>query len=365
MTIQLSGQATDFPRTSGQTCWQSPANIALVKYWGKYPVQIPMNPSLSFVLKGSVVKICMDYSIDPDSPFELVSFSLNGQVNDIFKSRIDNYLEGLVPFFPFLKHAQIHIDSESSFPHSAGIASSAAAFSALALCVCSIEAEISGKAPGTEAFLRRASFMARLGSGSACRSIYDGMVLWGKTEQLPGSSDEYAVKLEIRHVHRRFMKMKDAVLIVDSGTKKVSSSAGHALMHHHPYREQRKEQASANLGRLLNALQRGEMPLFGEIIEDEALNLHSLMMSSSPGYILMHPNTIRLLEKIREFRRETRAHAYFTLDAGPNIHLIYPESDAAQVIPFIRDELTSLCRDGRWIDDGMGTGPERIAHGSK
>lgn len=359
MTNQSISQKTGLPKASGRICWQSPANIALVKYWGKYPLQIPMNPSLSFVLKESVVKICMDYLIDPGSPFQLVSFLLNGQVNAVFKSRIQKYLESLVPFFPFLQHAQLHIDSESSFPHSAGIASSAAAFSALALCICSIEETIGREAADGDEFLRKASFISRLGSGSACRSLYDGMVLWGKTDLQAGSSDDFAIRLGESKVHRSFLNIKDSVLIVNSDRKKVSSSAGHALMHHHPYREQRKEQASANLKKLLNALEKGDMSLFGKVIENEALSLHSLMMSSNPGYILMHPNTIRLLEKIRDFRTETGIQAYFTLDAGPNIHLLYSEADATHVIPFIKDELAGLCQNGRWIDDGMGPGPQK------
>lgn len=348
------------PKISGQICWESPANIALVKYWGKYSVQLPINPSLSFVLRHSVVKICMEYHIDPKNRFQLISFSLNDHPRDDFASRIQGYLSSLVPWFTFLKHAQISIQSQSTFPHSAGIASSAAAFSALALCLCSIEAEINHNTTDHAGFLKKASFVARLGSGSACRSVYDGFALWGNTKLLKASSDEYAVRLDEAMVHNGFRHLKDSILIVDSRTKKVSSSDGHALMQQHPFREKRIEQANRNLETLVLSMKTGDIKTFGEIIENEALGLHGLMMSSNPGYILMRPNTIRLLELIRDFRHDTGTPLFFTLDAGPNIHVIYHENDTGQVVPFIRSELAKYCEDGRWIDDSKGDGPKRL-----
>ncbi len=358
MKQRSDNEKSVFKAAQGSVSWKSPANIAIVKYWGKYPVQLPMNPSLSFVLKNSVVKIRMDYDINPADHFTLAHFSINGNQNDAFKKRITAYLEGLTEHFPFLQHTRLRIESTSTFPHSAGIASSAAAFSALALCLCSIEAEIrSGK---SVEFFRKASFMARLGSGSACRSVYDGMVVWGKTPYLPGSSDEYAVRLDDQSVHPDFFSLRDAILIVDSRQKKVSSSEGHALMHQHPYRSARKNQAENNLKRLLNAVKEGDFHTFGEIAENEALSLHSLMMSSDPGYTLMHPNSLRLIEKIRDFRRETNIPLYFTMDAGPNIHLLYPKEYSDRVVPLIRDELAERCEDREWIDDAMGRGPVNL-----
>ncbi len=346
----------------GAVSWESPANIAIVKYWGKYPVQLPMNPSLSFVLKNSVVRLRMEYHINPGDHFRLDHFSINGHQNDAFKKRIAGYLEGLDEFFPFLKHSRLRIQSTSTFPHSAGIASSAAAFSALALCLCSIESEISPEKPpaGSKEFFHSASFLARLGSGSACRSVYDGMVAWGRTPHLEGSSDEYAVRLDDQAVDPVFYTLRDTVLIVDSGEKNVSSSAGHALMQQHPYRSARKDQAENNLKQLLNALRQGDLHTFGEVAENEALSLHGLMMSSNPGYTLMHPNSLRLIEKIRNFRKENGLPVCFTMDAGPNVHLLYPAEYAGRVTPFIGDELAGLCENGKWIDDAMGSGPVKL-----
>ncbi|MDR4988226.1 MAG: diphosphomevalonate decarboxylase [Bacteroidales bacterium] len=344
-------------KAAGRVCWESPANIALIKYWGKLHEQIPMNPSISFVLRDSVVKICLDYDIDPGRSFGLNSFQLNGTENEVFSKRIESYLKRLQSLFPFLKHTRLRIESHSTFPHSAGIASSAAAFSALALCICSVESKLQGGIHD-EKFYSKASFMARLGSGSACRSLYSGMVLWGASDKIPYSSDEYAIRLDDARIHPLFMTLKDAVLIADDSKKEVSSSQGHALMEHHPYRQERIMQSRSNLSKLLLAMAGGNTSLFAEVVENEALSLHGLMMSSNPPYILMKPSTISMMEKIRLFRKENETDICFTLDAGPNIHLLYFEKDAAIVTRFIREELAPLCRNGRWINDAMGDGPK-------
>lgn len=347
-------------RSHGTVCWESPSNIALVKYWGKHAGQLPMNPSISFALRESVARICIEYRIEPLASFRIESFSLNGEANTAFLTRIEGYLRSLETHFPFLKNVQLKIDSYSSFPHSAGIASSAAAFSALALCLCSIEADFSDSIINDDAFYRKASFFARLGSGSAGRSVYNGLALWGRTERIQGSDDEYAVRLDDARVHPQFMTLRDAILIVDDGTKAVSSSQGHAMMHEHPFREARREQADRNLSKILIALAGGNTRLFAEVVENEALTLHSLMMSSNPGYVLMKPNTITILDKIRSFRNEYNTDACFTLDAGPNIHLLYFEKDKDIIQTFIKKELAPLCKNNRWIDDAIGNGPEQI-----
>ena len=371
----------------GKVGWESPANIALVKYWGKQPNQIPMNPSLSFVLNESVVRMNVDYAANDKGFTSLNHFTLNGKPNTGFQNRIGTFINTLTPYFSFLRGMDLSISSESTFPHSAGIASSAAAFSAMALNLCSIEREVTGtididslelsmdkalmgifntarntdKDPVGElddgGFFLKASFIARLGSGSACRSLQDGFVAWGNSTLLAGSDDRYAIRVDDDHVNPVFNSLRDAVLIIDDTVKKVSSSAGHALMHHHAYRQSRIAQAGNNLEQLLLSLKTGDESLFFSVIENEALSLHSLMMSSNPGYILMKPGSIEALDKISAFRSHHGINMGFTMDAGPNIHLIYFERDSHMVKKFIKEELAMCCVDNRWIDDGMGKGP--------
>ena len=346
---------------NGEVTWESPANIALVKYWGKFPGQLPMNPSLSFTLRESLVRIRMKYALGGDGPAGLRSFMLNGVPNPKFQERIGKYLMAMQAHYQFLREAMIDIESESTFPHSAGIASSAAAFSALALALGNIEVEISGSHnPDENAFLRKASFAARLGSGSACRSVYGGFTVWGKTSHLPDADDDFAVKIPDADIHPDLRNLQDAILIVDDTEKKVSSSAGHALMDGHDFRGSRIAQAERNLGEMLAALRSGDQERFTDLVENEALTLHGLMMSSRPGYILLKPGTLAIIDKIRDFRKEQNIYICFTIDAGPNIHMIYREEDATKVRPFIQHELLPLCVNGRWMDDGVGEGPRMI-----
>ena len=150
------------------------------------------------------------------------------------------------------------------------------------------------------------------------------------------------------------------MLLVNTQAKAVSSSQGHALMKDHPYRDARVTQASHNLQLLANSLKKGDWDTFMMVTENEALSLHALMMSSSPGYMLMNPHTIEIIQRVRDYRLRSSTPVCFTLDAGPNIHLLYHPKDKPEVTRFIENELTALCENGRWIDDEAGNGPIRL-----
>jgi diphosphomevalonate decarboxylase len=341
--------------------WESPSNIALVKYWGKSGNQLPMNPSISFTLKNSVVRLKVKYETARTSQTVLQRFTLNGQPNEKFQLRIQGFLESMKSRYAFLDSIVLEIESQSTFPHSAGIASSAAAFGALALTLESLETILGNKSGHSNSFWQNASHTARLGSGSACRSVYGGFTLWGKTPALDESNNEFAVRIDPKIIHPVFSNIRDAILIADDSEKSVSSSQGHSLMQNHPYRETRIGQAEKNINNLLHALKTGEESLFVEIVENEALSLHGLMMTSNPGFVLMKPATLAMIEKIRKFRKGTGINVCFTLDAGPNIHLVYFDKDRQLVSEFVDKELAGLCKNGNWIDDMVGTGPVKLS----
>lgn len=337
--------------------WQSPSNIALIKYWGKYGFQLPKNPSLSFTLSQSNTTTKVEYVYrDPQSRTEQVRLFFHGKQQLQFQEKIQKFFNHLEEFFPFIKHLNFTIYSENSFPHSAGIASSASSMSALALCLCSIQEQLIGKFDNEEAFLHKASFIARIGSGSASRSVYPGLAMWGAHENFKESAQEYAIPFydEIDPV---FLGFRDAILILDSGEKSVSSRAGHALMDGNPFATARYEQAENHLLTLVETLKTGDLVNFGNIVEEEALSLHALMMTSKPSYILMKPATLEAISRLRHWRNKKDIPAYFTLDAGPNIHLLYPQTFAKEVETFIESELLSLCEGRRWIKDFVGKGP--------
>ena len=338
-----------------RSSWRCPSNIAIVKYWGKKPVQIPASPSLSFTLRESYTETAVTLSRGEDRD-PAVDYLFEGRRHETFENRIRGYLAEITPYFPFLLNASISIDSRNTFPHSSGIASSASGMGALALGICSIEQQILGR-DRDEEFYRKASYMARLGSGSAARSVYGGWVSWGRMEDVPGSSDEYASPMPGK-AGKTFSALCDAIMIISPDKKPVSSSRGHALMNDHPYAEARFRQARANIEELKRAITGNDIDAFVRVAENEALALHGLMMSSDPGFMLLKPATLHVISRIQQFRQEKGIFAAYTMDAGPNVHLIYPESRREEVIPFIRDELLPWCHNGQWIDDRMGTGPE-------
>lgn len=344
-----------------KTTWRSPSNIALVKYWGKYGLQLPRNASVSFTLDKAFTTTSISYyTKETISPDISLSFIFEGQANIKFEDKIRKFLSSIRAYFPFLDELHLDIISENSFPHSTGIASSASSMSALALCLCQIERDESGKLSDEDEFYRKASYIARLGSGSACRSVYPYIAMWGENSSNKDASNEYAIPV-VEGIHPVFKTFKDSILIVSDVEKSVSSRAGHALMEGNPYAKSRYTQANEHAEQLIQAMKDGDIECWGKIVEKEALTLHALMMASEPPYILMLPNTLIAIEKIQRFRAEQKVPLYFTLDAGPNIHMLYPEAVKDKVMYFIEKELVSLCVSGRVIHDQTGTGPVKIA----
>jgi len=337
--------------------WQSPSNIAIVKYWGKTGRQLPLNPSVSLSLSRAYTETRLTAFPGNFSGAISLDFLFNGKPNTAFGERISKLLTSVADEFPFLNQLYLKIESGNTFPHSSGIASSASSFSALALCICSLAEHLRGF-PDPD-FRRNASQLARLGSGSACRSLYSGFSLWGETAELPdSSSDLYAIPVPL--LHPVFGGLRDAILLLNQGTKKVSSSLGHSRMEHHPFGEARIRQANINTADLLKALAAGDTGEFIRIAENEALTLHALMMTSQPGFVLLEPETLRIINRIREIREQTGLQISFTLDAGPNIHLMYFESDREQVQRIIVEDLLQNDKQNKWIDDQAGTGPLQI-----
>ena len=151
--------------------WESPSNIALIKYWGKMGVQLPRNPSLSMSLKASVSRFELTYSPKKDGEKHLI-YLFEGKENKIFEDKLSRFIDSVSNDLPCLTKYQLKISSSNTFPHSAGIASSASAMSALALCLCSMQEAIDEMEMPCDFFLQKASRIARLGSGSASRSVF-------------------------------------------------------------------------------------------------------------------------------------------------------------------------------------------------
>lgn len=340
--------------------WQSPSNIAIVKYWGKYGNQLPRNPSISLTLKNAVSTTEMSLQSKTNKDRFDLEFYFEGQSKPEFAPKTIKLFEKIAGKYNWLEDYRIKIDSANTFPHSSGIASSASGMSALALCVADLDAQLRGEEfVLNEATRQEASYSARLGSGSACRSLYAEIGQWGKVDDRPNTSDEYAISWR-EETHEVFRSYHDDILIVSKAEKSVSSSAGHGLMDASVYAQARYRQANTRINRLFEVLKSGDVNEFGQIAEDEALTLHGLMMCSEPSFTLLEPDSIAIVNAIRHYRSQYKVPVYFTIDAGPNIHILYPDEYKSKVQSFIKSELLPFCADGRVIEDEVGEGPCKL-----
>jgi diphosphomevalonate decarboxylase len=334
---------------SGTVQAKVPSNIALVKYWGKKKNQIPTNTSISFTLSAcfTLTKINFRKKLKTTNfDFEIY---FEGKKQENFKPKIKTFFKRIEKYVPFIRDYFFEIHSRNSFPHSSGIASSASGMGALALCIMQMEKMLNPNIT-EDYFNKKASFLARLGSGSASRSIEKGIVVWGKHKKIKNSSNLYAIKFPYK-VHSVFNNYHDTILLVDKGEKTVSSTLGHQLMENHPFAKQRFLKANKNISKLKKALKNGDIESFINITESEALTLHGLMMSSNPYFILIKPNTLKIINKIWNYRQKTNIPISFTLDAGANVHVLYPENYKTEINDFIISELIEYCQNNSYICD--------------
>ncbi|PIF46800.1 diphosphomevalonate decarboxylase [Chryseobacterium sp. 52] len=334
-------------QTVSESC---PSNIALIKYWGKYDHQIPANPSISYTLNHCKTNTSMEFVAD--EPFSVQTF-LAGNEEVTFAEKIEKYFKNIEQYLPWILKGKYIIRTENTFPHSSGIASSASGFGAIAQCLMKLDGIFSSELSEDDA-LRKASFLARLGSGSACRSLYNGLVVWGTSDEVEGSSDLFAVKYPDADIHDNFRNFNDWVLLIHEGQKSVSSTVGHGLMKTNPYAERRFQEARENFVPMKEILKSGDMERFIKLVEHEALTLHAMMMMSDPAFILMKTGTMEVINKLWDFRKETGLPLFFTLDAGANVHLLFPNDGSEDKIKtFIESELLQHTQKNGVVKDVM------------
>ncbi len=341
----------------GKVSVSAPSNIAIVKYWGKKGKQLPCNPSLSMTLENARSYFFLEWR---GRTFEKegveLEYLFENEPKPAFEAKLKKFLTSLMnDEWSFLRYFDLIIRSKNTFPHSAGIASSASSMAALAYCLVEMRDQIFQRSffPSIDEKNKAMSSLARLGSGSACRSISGPFILWGELGPSFGSE---IFGTEIKEIHSDFKNLCDTVLILDGGEKQISSTEGHRLMEQHPYASLRFERARQHTEELLTILKVGDWQNFAKICEAEALELHGLMMTSSPAYILIRPNTLAAIEAVHEFRKQTSLRLCYTLDAGANLHLLYPAQEKEQVLKFVEEKCKPLCQNGRYLNDHAGLG---------
>ncbi len=283
-------------------------NIAFIKYWGNrdHTYRLPENGSISMNLAdlATQTRVTFDPALSADI-FDLNNLRQTGTALQRVTSHL-NIIRGLRGIA-----TRAHVMSENNFPAGAGIASSASAFAALTVAaVNALNLEMSEK---------DLSRLARRGSGSACRSIPAGFVEWYR-----GTSDvdSFAVSIA-RPAH---WNLVDCIAIVETSHKKTGSTEGHKLAASSLFQSARIDDAPRRIDRCRDAILNRDFESFAEIIEADSNMMHAVMMTSRPALFYWEPVTIEIMKAVQTWRK-TGVPAAYTIDAGPNVHILCESSD--------------------------------------
>ena len=293
-------------------------NIAFIKYWGNRDntLRLPMNGSISMNLDGLVTRTTV--SFQPSLAFD--ELIINGhEVTGAGLERV-SYILDIIRGMANV-HDRAEVMTENNFPAGAGIASSASAFAALALA--------GNKAAGLDLSEPELSRLARRGSGSASRSIPGGFVEWQV-----GTTDEDSFAFSIAPASH--WQLVDCVAIVSASHKKTGSTEGHAIAPTSPLQAARVEDAPRRLEICRKAILERDFDSFAAIVELDSDIMHSVMMTSTPALHYWKPASLEVMNSVREWRG-SGIPACYTVDAGPNVHVICPEEHAAIVEKRLRE----------------------------
>jgi diphosphomevalonate decarboxylase len=292
-------------------------NIAFIKYWGNRDarLRLPVNGSISMNLDGLFTRTTV--SFQPSLALDELVINEH-DVTGKSLERVSSILDIVRQSAGFQIKAEVI--SENNFPTGAGIASSAAAFAALALAAT--------KAAGLDLSEAAVSRLARLGSGSAARSIPAGFVEWcmGSADQ-----DSYAVSI----APAEHWALADCVAIVSAGQKAIGSTEGHALAPSSPLQAARVLDTPRRLDLCRQAILNRDFEALAAVIEQDSDSMHAVMMTSQPALFYWKPATLAVMEAVREWRASGLPVAY-TIDAGPNVHVICSQPVSARVAELLK-----------------------------
>lgn len=294
------------------------SNIALLKYWGvrDADLNLPLNSSISITLDNAhtVTTVTFDPRLVDDR------LELDGQpASEAARVRASQHLDHLRRLADVSWPARI--TSRNNFPTGAGIASSASGFAALTVAGAS--------ALGLDLSAQELSCLARRGSGSACRSLFGGFVEW-----IAGTDDASSFATPLWPPEH--WALHDLIAVVAEGHKAVSSAQGHLLARSSPLCAARVRAVEEALPRVRRAIQERDLTALGEIVERDAVAMHAVMMTSQPGLFYWLPETLRVMLAVRAWREEGLP-SYFTIDAGPNVHVLCEAAHAGEVTRRLQD----------------------------
>ena len=301
---------------------QTHPNIAVIKYWGKRNIQLnlPAVSSLSVTLDTfhTTTTVCTDNDTD--------IFFINGvEQRDSSHHKIARFLNTIHP-----QRTKCRVISKNNFPTAAGLASSASAFSALAYATClAFEKKEANH-------WSRLSVMARLGSGSACRSLWGGWVHWPKGE-LSDGSDSHGIPI----ADKNYWDLSVIVAVVDDQKKPISSRDGMLQTQRtSPLYPGWCDSSENDISVAKSAIENKDIHTLGTVMEHSTMKMHATMLSANPSICYLRPKSLEIIELIKTLRLEGYA-CYYTMDAGPNVKILCPQEQSVDISNRLQERLPS------------------------
>lgn len=289
---------------------KAPSNIAFVKYWGRKDeeLRLPENGSISMNLSGLQTTTTVEFG---DFAEDEVQF--NGKIEDLKNNKAIKHIDRVRKLANI--SSKVKIKTINNFPTSTGLSSSASGFAVLTLAA--------SNAAGLKLSEKELSILARQGSGSACRSIPDGFVEW-----LDGDSSDSSYAVSI--FPSDYFDIADVVVVVSLDKKFLATSEGQKSARTSPFFEKRLSLIKNKIDRVKKAIEEKNFSEFGELVEREALEFHSILFTSSPPLFYWTPETVKVMKFVQKIRSEG-LEAYFTINTGQNVHVICRKEDAEKV----------------------------------
>lgn len=289
----------------------APSNIAFIKYWGKKneALRLPENGSISMNLSNLLTTTTVEFNPD----FKEDEIIINGQKEENGGNRAIKHLDRIRKIAKINLKAKV--ETRNNFPTGTGLSSSASGFAALTVAASATA--------GLKLSEKELSILARQGSGSACRSIPDGFIEWldGDT-----SGTSYGVSI---YPHD-YWDIADVVAIVSRNKKEVSTTEGQKLASSSPFFPVRLSKIKNKINLIKKYMKNKDFVEFGELVEAEALELHAIMLTSTPSLIYLLPGSLRIMYMVKKWRQEGLP-VYFTVNTGQDIHLICQRKNAEEI----------------------------------
>ncbi len=316
------------------------SNIAFIKYWGAadHAINLPLNNSISMTLAAAYTTTTIVWDEERQLKTDAITLD-EKRLDERAAQRLVRHLDRLRAVAVIDYRAQVV--SQNNFPMASGIASSASGFAALTVA--------GSHALGLKLAPSELSALARLGSGSASRSLFGGFVEWER-------GVDHASSIAHQLYPPDYWTLYDVVAVVSGAAKHLSSEGGHKLAATSPLQNGRLSSLATALPSVRQALADRDLAQLGPILEQDALAMHAVMMTSTPSLLYWQPGTLEILQAVRQWRAEDGLVAYFTIDAGPNVHLMCE----AQTVTELQKRIQALPSVQRVIVSQPGSAPQQL-----